>query len=76
MEKSWQLSVNVAFFMMGFVLFQFVFNSFLEVALRILETGRKKKEKRKRKPGEFLLMVCVLPKKPSTLVNKITSPIT
>lgn len=48
MEKSWQLSVNVAFFMMGFVLFQFVFNSFLEVALRILETGRKKKEKRKK----------------------------
>lgn len=75
MEKSWQLSVNVAFFMMGFVLFQFVFNSFLEVALRILET-EKKKEKRKRKPGEFLLMVCVLPKKLSTLVNKITSPIT
>lgn len=75
MEKSWQFSVNVAFFMMGFVLFQFVFNSFLEVALRILET-EKKKEKRKRKPGEFLLMVCVLPKKPSTLVNKITSPIT
>lgn len=48
MEKSWQLSVNVAFFMMGFVLFHFVFNSFLEVALRILETGKQKKREKKK----------------------------
>lgn len=41
----------------------------LEVAVRILEA-------KKNQPGGFLLMVCVLPKKPSNLVNKITSPIT
>lgn len=54
MEKSWQLSVNVAFFVMGFVLFHFVFNSFLEVALRILEMGKQKKEKRKKKTWRIL----------------------
>lgn len=40
--------------MMGFVLFHFVFNSFLEVALRILETGKQKKEKRKKKTWRIL----------------------
>lgn len=69
MQKGWQLSINVAFFIVGFAsCFGLFFNSFLELAVRIPEA--------KKKPGEFLLMVCALPKKPSNLVNKITFPIT
>lgn len=51
------------------IMFQFGFNSFLELPVRILEAKGKKL-------GEFLLMVCALPKQPSNLVNKITSPVT
>jgi len=70
MGKGWQLAVSVAFFIVGFArCFSLVFNSFLELAVRILEA-------KKNQTGEFLLMVCALPKKPSNLVNKITSPIT